>query len=290
MERDIYLMPFSLAGEFTPDEDDDYLDDGADERPPESDEGDEQDPDLEDDGEESEERPAPKDKKEAAPQYVTLEQFNQQMSILTNLATSVQGLAQGFNATVRKPATPEEKEIPEVTDEEWDEADGDPKAMRKLRQQERARDAQLHRRELAQVQATGFQAISGLMKDKLNSLEFYKDYKAEVDSMISELPEHAQLNPQVIEACYNQVVARHINEIRDKDRQATARQKALKTQTSVPSGRNGRSVRREHDDEDEDYDDDARDTLDTLGMDKDEFAKSMGYRDHKDYVKRTKTR
>lgn len=234
----------------------------------------------------AEEQPAEK----AGPQYVTQEEFSQQMQILNNLANSVQSLATGFNAQAMRPqAMPEEKEIPEVTEEEWEEAEGDPKATRRLLRQERARDAQIQRRELAQVRDTGFNAISGLVRDKLESKKYYKEYKVEVDALVEQLPPQARLDPKVLDACYNQVVAVHVDDIEKKIRQEAGRKTALGTQPNTPGSRSGRQVRRtDPDDDDFDLDSDTEEGLEVLGHDRDSFAKSLGYQNWKDYIKKTK--
>lgn len=192
-------------------------------------------------------------KKEEEPNsgFVSREDFNKVNERLEQLTNAMLGNQPSQQAPAQQEPEPE---IEDASDEEiqaaWAKADetGEATDIRNARVLESKRSAANQKRlehsfnkQIKGLEAQGSQWISGVnqrqAKSYLEGKKYYKEYKKEIDEALGQV-DPTYINPELAEKAYNMVVGTHFEEIRDKEAEAEARQKAAKA--SDTTGRTGR--------------------------------------------------
>ena len=173
---------------------------------------------------------------ELPPAFVTQDQFSQVNQRLEQLTGALIGNQQGQQA----PALAPEPEIPDVTDEEIQQAWATATESGELADIQRARAAEQKRTNanqvrlertlncrIQQLEEQGTQWVGGIQekfaKQSLEGKEYYQVYKKEIDAQIAQIPV-AQRTPEILDAVYKYVIGDKQEEIFEKKMEARARQ------------------------------------------------------------------
>jgi hypothetical protein len=209
------------------------------------------------------------------------------------MSTMQEGLAAIRASGSSAPVSPAAPSASRITDEEFDEASaaGNGKVIRAYLAQSAA---DLKREHIDPLQSTGLDAIAGLTRRTvLEPLPYYKKYQKEIDGFIAQMPAASRLQPEVLQIAHDAIVGRHITEIETEFRESATRARTAEPAESTPAARRGARVPTgDHLPSVEEYAGaegvQALAELGRTGRDENEFARSLGYKDWKTYMKETR--
>lgn len=181
-------------------------------------------------------------KTKLAERDATIAQSSQERQELRERLARVEGMVQ-TRVTAPVDAMPELPALEDVADEEWEAAEGDPRALRKLeRRQRRIDDERLRRETNARIDevaglVTGVglagmanlsETIAGMQTgpDGQPKLRYYSRFKAEIDAVVQQLDPRLRIQPEKIKQAHDYVVSQHLSEIIKEEREAALRQAA----------------------------------------------------------------
>lgn len=227
----------------------------------------------------------------AAPSFVPADEFKQFRDSMTGM---METMREGFAAMRASGAAPSPaaSTVARISDDEFDEAvaSGNGKVARAYLAQQKD---DLKREHIDPLSTTGLDSLSGLTKEVvLKVMPRYAKYKGEVDALVAQMPAQARLNPEALKMAYEAVVGKHADEIEAEAREQATRARNAEPPESAPTGRRGTRI--SSGDKTPSVEDvagaegaQALAELGRGGKSSDDFARSLGYKDWKTYMKET---
>ena len=227
----------------------------------------------------------------AAPQYVDHATF-------AALQQTVQGTLGAINETLGAlretrpaPAPAAPPEIEDVTDAEIDEALQAGRGASVFRKMVNASVKRVQRDTIEplrqQMVATGTELVATVAT---KDLRHYPKYKREIDAMVAALPAETRMTPGLYKWAHDVVVGQHVDEIAREAVEAALRP-APAPEPLPRASRSGRQTAPAADAVPDVYDiagDEGEAALQHRGLDRDGFARKLGYKSWADYMKQTK--
>lgn len=228
----------------------------------------------------------------AAPSFVPADEFKQfQTTITETLGALREGIA-AIRAGGGQPPSASTAAPIRITDDEFDEAvaSGNGKVARAYLAQQKD---DLKREHIDPLSTTGLDSLSGLTKEVvLKGMPRYAKYKGEIDALIAQMPPQARLNPEALRMAHDAVIGKHADEIEAEAREQATRARTAEPAETVPSSRRGTRI--PVGDKTPSVEDvagaegaQALAELGRVGKSSDDFARSLGYKDWKSYMKET---
>jgi hypothetical protein len=225
-----------------------------------------------------------------APSFVPADEFKQ---FQTTITSTLDALREGISAIRASGGTvaPSAPAAPRITEEEFDQAmaAGDGKTARAYIAQQRD---DLKREHIDPLSSTGLDAVANLTKQiTFGAMPRYAKYAKEIDALVAQMPSAARLNGEALRLAYDAVVGRHADEIEAEARDMAAR-RTTEPPEAAPAGRRG--VRVPTGDRAPTVEEfagqegvQALAELGRSGRSADDFARALGYKDWKSYIKDT---
>ena len=173
--------------------------------------------------------------------------------------------------------------------------EGKPAEVRRglMRERDRLRDQKFETEHVAPLRTAGANSINSLVLDKMRSDPYFIKYEKEIMAILAPALQAGQaLTVEIAQNALKYVKGGHIDEILADQREAEIRQRKLEQTSPLPTSTTGRrtvaasqrpqTVR-------ERFGPDAEETLNykrQKGMDDDQFARRMGFRDRADWFAR----
>lgn len=229
-----------------------------------------------------------------SPTFVPSDDFKKFQETITGTLTGIQDAMSQITKSIGAPRVvtvgPGEKP---VTDDEIDSAlrtgEGGSGVLRRLLNE---KASELRRTEIDPLRQSGFTAVQGIVQEQVKGfMPYYDRFRKEIDEYIQAMPDDAKLNPKVYIMAHNAVVGMHHKELADEAVEAAIRKASEPPKADAPpSSRSGRSTGAPGTggipDPEDVFGRDAMDALATLGRTPDQHAKSLGYKDYKDYYEK----
>jgi hypothetical protein len=234
---------------------------------------------------EGEQPPAP-----AAPQFVPVDDFKQQMALLNNTMSTLQEGIRAMSASRQSEPSREPALPPDLTDEEINnalrEGENPAKVIRRLVANTEARFQSALEHRAKQIEDFGVTSISRLAAEAAKpKMKHYPKYQKEIDGYVSQLHPSQRTSPETYQVAHDVVVGQHIDEIVQEHIEADRRRRTAPVAQPGTSGGRGTTTQPQTPSVEELLGKEAAQELRARGKSADQYAQQWGKKDWAEFAK-----